>query len=148
MFLPAVGANAALPPATIGGHKLELEKCSPQEQPPFCHQRGDRNKIFQLNTTRGAPFPSLGMFLPAKTPPKRNSEGEESSGPIQGDRKFRNLASFAFAMNGSSRKWIPGVPKIKGCFLTPQRETVRAGKVLDQSKVTENSGTLPASPLQ
>ena len=57
-FLPAVGANAALPGATIGGHKLEWEKCSPQQEPPCCHQRGDRNKIFQLNRTRGhrSPF--------------------------------------------------------------------------------------------
>ena len=147
----------ASPGATSGGHKLEWEKCSPKQQPPFFHQRGDQNKIFQLNrtgghcspfwgffslqwgpmwhrlvllleaiswswrvvphrknlpfatrevtnkifqlnTTRGTPFPSLGMLLPAKTPPKRNGRCDESSGPIQGDRKFRNLASFAFAI--------------------------------------------------
>ena len=160
---------------------MEWVSCSPQEEPPFCHQRGVPNKIFQPNATGGHRFPFWGYFslqwgpvwhrlvllleaiswswsvvphrknLPfatrevtqtkyfnctppgghrypvwglfcLRTPPKRNGGCEEGSGPIQGDRKFRHPASFPFAMKGSSRKWIPGVPKIKGCFWTPKEK--------------------------
>ena len=62
-----------------------------------------------------------GWFWP---PPQRNGGLEMGSGPIQGDRKFRNRASFPFAMKRLSQKWIPGLPKIKGWFWPPHREAV------------------------
>ena len=114
---------------------------------PFAAREVTQTKYFNCTPPGGHRFPVWG-FICLQWGPKRNGGCEEGSGPIQGDRKFRHPASFPFAMKGSCRKWIPGVPKIKGCFLTPQREMVGVRKVLVQSKVTENSGTLPASSLQ